>query len=338
MRVLKSIVVCWALFGSSAMMGTLESQAQVPTISGPVLGFTPDHAGSAITPIMGVPGASIMGGPLDLNTGISGVLISPRQDYGIAIRVDDGLPVVVDLASNPGHIAEIPGANGADLIAISPTGSTLALYEAASNTVQIVSRVAKTPRVIHELDTSAIPGSLTTIEVSDGGSVVLARAGDSDSNSLWTITTSGAVSLISVDRPSAAAFFPNRTDAIITDDATGSALIVKDAGRAATQVPLVSGIEGMTGFSSIAASEDGQTVFLADAGSGNVAVVDVQTGNAVTLPCHCKPSGFYHLKGTSIYRLTDPSNEPMVVLDASGAAPRIVVIPPFVPAGSGSIQ
>jgi hypothetical protein len=82
----------------------------------------------------------------------------------------------------------------------------------------------------------------------------------------------------------------------------------------------------MTGFSSISASDDGRSVFLADGSTGNIAIVDAQTGISTLTSCSCKPTGFKHLKGTSIFRLTETSSSPLMVLDASSQA-RVIPIP-----------
>jgi hypothetical protein len=142
------------------------------------------------------------------------------------------------------------------------------------------------------------------------------------------MNSSGAVQRLPVDQPSAAAFFANRHDAIISSDASQSAAILLDAGQTAIQVPLVPAINGMAGFSSIAASDDGGRVFLEDAQSGNIAIVDVQTRTSVVVPCGCQPTGFYRLKGNSIFGLSEASQQPIRVLDASSTVPRIVFIRP----------
>ena len=104
------------------------------------------------------------------------------------------------------------------------------------------------------------------------------------------------------------------------------------------QVPLVSAINGMAGFSSIAASDDGGRVFLEDGQSGNIAIVDVQTRTSVVVACGCRPTGFYHLKGNSIFGLSEASQQPIRVLDASSRVPRIVFIPPNRSAVTGGAQ
>src|SRR5207248_5336064 len=95
-----------------------------------------------------------------------------------------------------------------------------------------------------------------------------------------------------------------RRDAIVSDDATQTTFLVIDVGGAATQIPLISGVDGIVHVSSLTASEDGTRVFLADKDSGNVPIVDAQTGSSEVLSCGCRPSGFHPLNGNSIFRLS----------------------------------
>jgi len=90
------IVICICL--ASAIAGMAEAQAQTPSINGPLVGFLPDEAGASIFPIIGIPGASLLTTPIQLNAAIRRAVIAPKQDYALAIRNSDASVVVVDLA------------------------------------------------------------------------------------------------------------------------------------------------------------------------------------------------------------------------------------------------
>ena len=60
MRFLKTLI-CIGLIG--ALTDAVSLQAQLPFLSGPTLGFTPENAGTAIRPIIGIPGRIHFGGP-----------------------------------------------------------------------------------------------------------------------------------------------------------------------------------------------------------------------------------------------------------------------------------
>ena len=311
----------------SLIAGTLQGQPQV--LTGPILGFTSDNDGTAIRPIIGIPGAARQADRLRFDLNIRGVVISPRQDYAIASRVEDSQLLAIDLRTGVPLIGLVAGTHsGTDVAAISPSGSVAAVYDNASKTIQIIGDLPSAPSLVRELDASHIQGRGTGVAVSDDGMVAVIKVFNSNSASLWVIDSSGGFSPILVDQPSAATFLANSHDVIVTDNATHSAFLLLDVAHGANRIPLVSTEDGLNAFSAVSVSEDGRRVFLADADSGNIAIVDMETRRLALLSCQCRAAGFYRLKGTSVFRLTETSREPMTVLDASSTEPRIVVIPP----------
>jgi hypothetical protein len=301
-------------------------------VGGPVLGFIPDAGGTAIRPVIGIPGASVLGNRLALDADIRGAVISPKQDYAIASRAADEQTVVIDIAADPPVATPVTGTHpGAELITVSPTGSAAAEYDRASETIQVIGGLPHSAAVVAEFDTSLIPGRATGLTISDDGTIALIKVVDSDDVGLWAVGSPTGPWRISVDRPSATAFFPNRRDAVVTDHATHGAFLMIDIDKAATLVPLLSATDGVEAFSSVSVAEDGRRVFLADARSGVITTVDVETRTPITMSCQCRPTGLHRLSGKSIFRLTERSGEPIMVLDASSNDPRIGIIPPATP-------
>jgi len=308
--------------------GSLHGQSSA--VNGPILGFIPDERVTAIRPIIGIPGASTLADGFQLEMAVRGLVISPKQDYAIAARSEDGQAIVIDLRSEAPRISAMTGAQaGADIMSISPSGSVAAVYGNESKTLQLIGHLPEAPQLVHEFNASHIAGRGTSLAVSDDASVALVRFVDDDSVSLWVLDSAGASWPVAVDQPSAFAFFPNTTDVIVGDNPTQSVFLIVDIRGAATQVPLTSTADAMNALTAVSVSQDGRRVFVADA-DGNVAVVDIQTRRSILLSCQCRPTGLYRLRGTSVFRLNEVSREPMMVLDASGDEPRIVVIPPSV--------
>jgi hypothetical protein len=212
---------------------------------------------------------------------------------------------------------------GPDVIAISPSGESAGLYDSDSRIVQTFRGLPHSPEIIGEFDTSRIPGRATALAVSDDGAIALTKFVDEGWSQFWVMDSSGVSWPILGDNLSAAAFLPNSRNAVVTESAMASAFLLVD-GRAR---PLISA-HGVEPFSSVSTSEDGRQVFLASVRSGVVAIVDIETGRLTLMSCHCEPTGLHPLKGYSIFRLNDPSREPVKVLDAGQIQPRIVVIPP----------
>jgi len=306
-----------------------SAQAQSALVSGPSLGFTSEAHGTAIRPILGIPGASILGDRIPLESRVRGAVISPKQNFAIAVRSDDAQALLIDLRSGAPVITAIDGVRPrVEAIAFAPTGSVAAFYVHRDRTIQVIGSLPDAPQLIQEFDFSQIPGTFLDVAVSDDGANALLRVAEGSQSSVWVLDASGAQWPIHAEQPTAAAFFPQSTDAIIADSATQSAYVIRDVRHAASQVPLVAGNSGLSSFSAVSTSLDGRSVFLADSDSGKVAVVSVETGQPFVVSCDCQTSAFNRLRGTSVFRLTEASREPMWILDASTAEPRIVIVPP----------
>jgi hypothetical protein len=322
-------LICVILLAASTGIGRLEAQSTY--LAGPSLGFTPDNSGTAIRPIIGIPGASLLADRLHLDTEIRGALISPKQNYAIAARTEDARMVIIDLlGGGPGPViyAAWYSRPGADLMAISPSGLAAAAYAHDTKTIQVTVNLLTAPEVIREFDATQIPGRATSIAISDDASLALVRFVEEDRAVLWVLNSAGAALPIAVDQPSAAAFFPNSVNAIVADDASGSAYLFLDVANAAIRIPLTSPEDGTRSFAGAAVSDDGRHAFLSETTSGNVTIVDMETYQSTILSCQCQSTGLYRLKGSSVFRLNETSSEPMMVLDASTSEPRIVLVPP----------
>jgi hypothetical protein len=144
---------------------------------------------------------------------------------------------------------------------------------------------------------------------------------------LWLVDATGAIRPLTTNI-AAAAFIPNRHDALIIDDSVQAAFVLLDVPNNATQVPLLFAGMELSGLSAIAASSDGRRAFIASARTGTIATVDLASGATTFVSCECQPKGLYAIGGTDLFRLNDSSDQPISVLDGSGPEPRVIVIPP----------
>src|SRR5262245_28654301 len=92
-----------------ASFGTAAFGQDQSAINGPILGFVEDPDGASIRPIRGVLGASVLGQPLVLGSEIRNAVISPKQDYALAIRTDTGAVVLIGLGSDAVRLASLNG-------------------------------------------------------------------------------------------------------------------------------------------------------------------------------------------------------------------------------------
>jgi WD40 repeat protein len=318
MRLFKNFVVL------GLMAGSLQAQS---IVNGPTLGFAVDNRGTSIRPILGIPGASLLGDRLALDMSVRNITISPNHDFAIGVRTEDSQVVFIDLRSSTASVGEISGVHSSgNLIDVSPAGKAIAVYDYRSKMVQVIGNLPDAPALVSELDATTVSGRVTQVAISDDATLALVRAVDGDDAVLWAFDSSGGAWQLPVDRPLNAAFVRNSADVIVTDDQ--STVLIRDVARTATRSSIVSPEDGIGSFSVAVASDDGRRVFLADIKSGNVAVVDLETRQHTVASCGCEATAFYRLKGNSVFGLNEASSEPIMVLDASGGEPRILVIPP----------
>jgi len=307
----------------SALLGAaLCAPIYAQDIAGPVLGFIPNSDKTAVFPVLGVPGASLMGAAISLEGGVSALTVSPRQDFALAVADQTHQAMLIDL-SRPGFsitalalIANRPQA------ALSPTGAAAAVFDGDSQRLQIMGGLPKSPQSLANADVSFLGEPLRSMAVSDDGSLVLLET----DTTLWTLRSSGYAWQVPIESPDRGAFLPNRRDAVITDDQTRSAYLIRDLGGANELAFLASARDSGT-FTAASGSEDGRQVLLA-ANTGEIHIVDVATGYESRIACSCSPTGINRLRGSAVFRLTEPSTEPIAVLDASSGDSRIVLIPP----------
>jgi hypothetical protein len=270
-----------------------------------------------------------LGDRVSLDTEIRGALISPKQDYALAARITDAQLVLIRLSGDaPATIAISSVDTAADLLALSPIGSSAAIYNDDAKSIRVIGGLPDSADPISQFDVSDLPVAPREIVLSDDGTIVLVKFTTPEGDiRVKGYDSSGATWQLPLDHPSAAMFFANSHDAVVADDATQTVYVVSDVARTAVQVPLVAAVGNLNVFSALAVSADGRQVFVADSTTGTVLMVDVQTRTSTSFDCGCRLTGFARLKGDATFRLNEPSWEPMNVLDASSVNPRIVLTP-----------
>ncbi len=312
-------------------LGILPIGLQAQVIRGPVLGYVPDAGGSAVRPLLGVPGASSLGSRLSLGEGVRLIQVSPKQDYFLALRNKNRAVVLFDLTAGTLSARPLSFPSEAGLISISPSGSAAATYDAAKRSVSAIAGLPGSPGAERTFDVSRVAGSVAAVAVSDDGTLVLVRSertdGESSRADLTVIGDAGVTWRVPSD-DAAVAFVPGRRDIVVADNLTRSVFLVTDIGRSYARLPLFTLADDVEMFSGAAMSAGGARVVVTTQ-SGAVAIYEVGTGQLTWLACECRPTMVEPLNGSSLFRLTEASGgEPVVVVDASPLDPRIVITPP----------
>ena len=328
---MRALTVCIGTGSLVAILCVCGAAQTAPAINGPSLGFVADKEGATIWPLLGILGASVPGPPLVLPQDIRDAVISPRHDYALAIAGTNAEVVLVDLtAANP-TINPVPGARPqANLISLSPTGAAAALFEKQTGRLQLVSGLPSAPQVVREFDASILSGEVLGIAVSDDARLALVNAIhiDDKTRTLWLVGRGDSAAPLSVSRPSHITFIANASSALIVEQDVQAVVLMEHLNDNPVRLPGIVMRESGHPIAAIAASRDGRSIFVAQEGSDDISVTDLQSRTTVVVACHCKPTVFSPLKGTSVFRLNGLSTGPIAVLDARpGFPPRTLIIP-----------
>ena len=299
--------------------------AQQGHIAGPVSGYVFDRAGRTLRPVVGVPGASVIGGPIDLGFPASNVWVAPRLDSAVAVAADGSLHF---LRIDSGAAAEL-SFNGATIapqsVVFSPSGSAAALF--ARNRATIITGLPGAPVTAGTIDLAAelarpsrLP-SLHTVSsaVSDDGAYLLRASG----GKVILYGTGGEHRTLADGVE--AAFAPGAHKAAIADPSGAGVVVFDDVAAGSGGKSVAAADSSMASPAGIAFSADGGKLFLASAGARNVTSFDLAGGGRSALPCNCTPGALVRMG--SVFRLTELGTDPLWLLDAAPAEPRVVFVP-----------
>jgi len=144
-------------------------------IRGPRLGYVFDQSQGILRPILGIPGASRLGDPLNLEVSLTLAEISPKQDYGLGVTQGDGKLVLVtfgegDEASSVQAIESL--GPGASHITLSGEGRSAAVLFPESQSLRILSGLPEKPELAGEVDLRLV-GFPEAVALDDEGKLVI---------------------------------------------------------------------------------------------------------------------------------------------------------------------
>jgi hypothetical protein len=298
--------------------GTAAAQVSLPQ-----LGFKVD--GDAIRPIWGIPGSSRTGKPLVLGA-VSKAETPLDQQYLIGVRDADQVVIVADLRNTnaPGMVTIEGSFDHPDRLAVSPSGSAAAIFSSAAHAIQIVSGLPDQPRIRNSFPVST-GESPTALAVSDDGTTILFIA----AGNLWTAGKNGSVPFGgSHGTDLAIQFLRNSQDALIADKATDEVLLIKADEPGNQKAYLYNSRNGISAPVGIGLSKDNSRLFIANSGSGTVAIGNISGGNLTVVSCGCQIKRFFPLALDSAFRIEDSSGTSFIIDAHTGVASLSIVLPP----------
>jgi DNA-binding beta-propeller fold protein YncE len=295
---------------------------QAGKLARPSMGFVFDPSTHSLRRIEGIPGAALVGSPVEFGFALSSAYVAPRLDSAFVMADGVCRAHLFRLTADAPRELAVDSLGGCFMVVYSPSGTAAALYSRAS--VLVIKGLPDAPVVAATVTLRPNPRPQRplpfTLAVSDDGQYLLYGAGG-------LIELFGAAGdrrqVVNGPREVTAAFAPGGHDAAVIQ--RDKVTLFHDIAGAAT-VRTFPGIEMPSG---VAFSPDGQKLFVASMGLPSVTIIQVATGDRTELPCECSPSTLSPMG--SLFRLNELGTEPLWLLDT--ASDRGLV---FVPAPTGN--
>jgi DNA-binding beta-propeller fold protein YncE len=282
-----------------------------------VAGYVFDRSARALRPILGIPGAWLVGDPLDLGLDLASAYVSPRQDSAVVVGADGSLHLF-SLKSGAVAGRTCDGLSAVpERVAFSPSGTAVALYSAG--TAQVIAGLPDAPALAGALDVSGAPGWLA---ISDDGALLLFAA----SGSVQLLGMAGENrKLMDAGDGALAAFAAGSHDAAVADPGGAGVVLFRDVAGASTQSVLALPDDGIAAPVGLAFSPDGRKLYLASSAARSVTVLDLATGDRSAIACDCAPAALVPMG--NLFRLNELGTGPLWLLDAGSKGLRIVFVP-----------
>lgn len=293
--------------------------SQTGKLAAPSSGFVYDPATNALRRIQGIPGAAIVGTPVDFGLPVSAAYVSPRLDSAFVLS-GDGQAHFFRLTQDAPLERAVDSLGTPARVAFSPTGSAAALFSPGN--LQVVKGLPDAPTVAANIRLRIISRPRRplpeTLAVSDDGAYVLYSAG----GPLELIDVAGnSRNIINAGAGALAAFSPGSHNAAIAQAA--KVVLFQDIAGAATEQTF----DGVDSPSAVAFSADAQKLLVASAAGRSVTAIQTATGERSAYPCNCSPGSLVAMG--SFFRLNEMGHEPLWLLDPSSERALF-----FVPAGN----
>lgn len=289
---------------------------QTGSLSKPSIGFVFDTSTKSLRPVQGLPGASVVGAPIDFGFVLSSAHVAPRLDSAF-IQAADGAPHFFRLGGSA--LTERPIAELASFVHVvySPSGTAAALLSAGK--IQVIKGLPDSPVIAATISPRANPRNRRplpdTLAVSDDGAYLLYAAG----GPVELLSLAGDSRQVLDGAPGTlTAFAPRSHDAAVIQ--SGKLYIFNDIAGSATRRT----VDSVATPSDLAYSPDSRSLLIASAAGRSVTTVNLETGDRSSLACDCAPATLTPMG--SVFRLNELGKDPLWLLDTAGRG--LIFVPP----------
>jgi hypothetical protein len=276
-----------------------------------------------LRPILGIPGAALLGDPLESGIPAIAATISPRQDYAFVTGRDRQLRLV--RFPNASAAVEISLPPDPERIVLSPMGSAAALYYSTTGMLHLVTGLPDAVSAERKIDLSRLGRVSLPIALSDNGQLIL-LANPDDSSSVLLLGADGGQTRLPVSGPVAALAFRGRSDDAVIAMQDGSIALIRAMSQNLRYEILADAAAGLAEAIAVEFSTDGSRVYAVSAG-GAILGLGMAERTPVRLSCSCRPSGLYRQNGGVGFRLNSLAEGPVFLLDTGTRPERVLFVP-----------
>ena len=292
-------------------------------ISAPGMGFVFDPGTRALRPIAGIPGASLLGAPLEGGIPVMAAAVSPGQDYALVLTGSERQVNLLRLQNGSAALREMSLAPNPDRILLSPAGSAAAFYYAATGELEVITGLPDRPAKQGKIDVSSLVRLSSPLAIHDDGRLILIGQSDAAGGVMLLDAAAGPTAL-SIAGPVSAMAFRSRSDDAVIANQDGRISLVRGLSTQPTYEILADAAGGLAG--AIAVEFSGERVYAVSA-EGTVMGLGIADKTPVVLSCHCNASGLHRLKGGAVFRLNESLERPLMLLDTSASQERVLFVP-----------
>ena len=291
----------------------------------PVLGLAYDESRQTIRPILGIPGAAILGDSLSLDFPLQSAAVAPKASLALALSADDHSIHLVRYTNGASSSLALDSAMTAPTqILFSPSGSAALLYRADSRQTQVVAGLSAAPTVT-SLSLAGLPDGVAPAALSDDAQSILFLEAGSTGGNIWMLRQQQNPLLLSF--PGALmSFRPNSQD-VVAATTDGAVYLARNAAAGNGDQQVFSLPDGQSKPVAMAVSSDGGSAYVAFS-SGVVTMVDLTGAAPAQIDCQCRPTTLVALTMGSMFRLSEISRSPVMLFDGSPGGPRTWFVPP----------
>jgi len=288
------------------------------SLAKPSIGFVFDTSIKSLRPVQGLPGAAVVGAPIEFGFVPSSAYVAPRLDSAF-LQAADGTPHFFRLGGST--FTERPVAELASFLHIvySPSGTAAAILSAGK--IQVIKGLPDSPVIAATISPRANPRNRRplpdTLAVSDDGAYLIYAAG----GPVELLGAAGDSRQVLDAAPGTlAAFAAGGHDAVVNQ--SGKLFIFNDIAGPATR----RSIDSAASPTALAYSPDSRSLLIASAAGRSVTTVNLETGDRSSLSCDCAPATLTPMG--SVFRLNELGKDPLWLLDTASNRGLIFVPPP----------